>query len=722
MSTTTQPQSLSDSPLLNLAKDSVISELAKQTSESIQWDLKEGLAVAKTLSSMGLAETVICSSLLTPLVQNNLITPEQVRKKYKRETYELVNDLIKLDNYSQFNDIDDEKGLSPRQAEGLRKLLLAIVDDIRLVLVRLAQQIHRLIEAKDKPDAIKHRLAQETQEVFAPIANRLGIWQLKWELEDLSFRYLHPERYKEIAKYLASKRSERETYIEDFKLRLLELLATENIVVDVQGRPKHIFSIWKKMQRKSLSIDSLFDIRAVRIITESVADCYSALGLVHSTWKYVPSEFDDYVANPKSNNYQSIHTAVFGPENKVVEIQIRTQEMHDSSELGVAAHWRYKEGKKQETGLDEKINWLRQVLENQNDDKLSSQQSQSDDGDLIQRFQESIFEDRVYAVSPRGDVVDLPAGGTPLDFAYHIHTDVGHRCRGALVNGNIVPLTYSIQNGDRVEILTSKTGKPSRDWLIEGLGYIASSRSREKIRSWFRQQDQEENLRVGKQLLERELSRLSYKLSEPDKLAQQSGFPNYTALCISLGAGAISLGDITSVIIKGEEEQEEPSNEVTLQRQDRRSKSSGQVAVSGVDDLLMAYAQCCKPVPPEKIVGYITQGKGITVHRVQCSNLKDLMDKRPERVFPVNWHDEAETDSFVIDIAILAYDRKHLIRDITALLSEEKIPILEMSCKVDKKEMSANVKLQIEIPNLEQMGRLLNKLDALPTIYSVERT
>ena len=693
------------------------SQIEIETDEKNRSLLHEGLAVADILHALEMPETIRCSAILSSLVHIQAISPEQIQKQFSREVRELVNDLGKLDSFSHFDDINEQEGLSPKQAEGLRKLLLAIVDDIRLVLVRLAQQLHRLRESKNATESERRRLAQETSEVFAPLANRLGIWQLKWELEDLAFRYLEPQQYKDIAKWLSSKRSERETYIENFKQTLRDMMLSENIQADIQGRPKHIYSIWKKMQRKSSTIESLFDIRAVRIITQDITGCYTALGIVHNKWKYVPSEFDDYVANPKANNYQSIHTAVFGPDNKVVEIQIRSQEMHDNSELGVAAHWRYKEGA-QQSGLDEKINWLRHVLESKHENE--SQGTRKDE-DFIHRFRETLFEDRVYAVSPRGDVVDMSAGSTPLDFAYHIHTEVGHRCRGALVNGKIVPLTYKIQNGDRIEILTSKESKPSRDWLIDRMGYIASSRSREKIRSWFRLQDQDQNLKAGKQLLERELTRLGVENKEPDTLANKHGFPSYHALCISLGAGALTIGDVTSSFIKDLENDEESGNDFILRRRTKHHRSSGQIAISGVDDLLTNSAQCCKPVPPEAIVGYITQGKGITIHRANCKNLQNLIDKRPERVFDVSWNDTDDKNNFIIDVAIEAYDRKNLIRDITGLLSEEKITILEMSSKVDKKQMTASVTLQIEVENFEAMSRIMNKLESLPTIYSVTR-
>jgi len=694
------------------------SQIEIETDEKNRAHLQEGLAVAEILHSLEMPDAIRTSAILSSLVHIQAISSEQIQKKFSREIKNLVNDLSRLDSFSHFDDLNEQEGLSPKQAEGLRKLLLAIVDDIRLVLVRLAQQLHRLRESKNASNSERRRLAQETSEVFAPLANRLGIWQLKWELEDLSFRYLEPQQYKEIAKWLSAKRSQRETYIENFKQTLREMMQAENINADIQGRPKHIYSIWKKMQRKSSNIESLFDIRAVRIITKDITGCYTALGIVHNKWKYVPSEFDDYVANPKANNYQSIHTAVLGPEQKVVEIQIRSQEMHDNSELGVAAHWRYKEGKTQQSGLDEKINWLRHVLDSKQDTESKSSQK---DEDFIHRFRETLFEDRVYAVSPRGDVVDMGAGSTPLDFAYHIHTEVGHRCRGALVNGKIVPLTYKIQNGDRIEILTSKESKPSRDWLIDGMGYIASSRSKEKIRAWFRLQDQEQNLKTGKQLLEKELSRLGINTPEPDALANKHGFPNYHALCISLGAGALTIGDITSSFIKQLEGDDESENDFILRRRTKPHKKSSNIAISGVDDLLTNTAQCCKPVPPEDIVGYITQGKGITIHRANCKNLQNLIDKRPERVFDVSWNDNESKNNFIIDVAIEAYDRKNLIRDITGLLSEEKITILEMSSKVDKKQMTASITLQIEVENFEAMSRIMNKLESLPTIYSVTR-
>jgi GTP pyrophosphokinase len=595
-----------------------------------------------------------------------------------------------------------------QQSEALRKMLLAVVSDTRLVVIRIAEQLYRLRAAKSAPESTQKALAMETREIYAALANRLGIWQLKWELEDLSFRYQEPATYKNIARALKEKRAEREQFIDQVKARLQAELVAHDIHAEVSGRPKHIFSIWRKMQRKGSGLEYIFDVRALRVLVEDVSECYAALGVVHNLWSYLPGEFDDYIANPKGNNYQSLHTAVIGPEGRTLEVQIRTHEMHRHAELGVAAHWRYKEGGVSQASFEQKIRLLRKLLE-----------PSSDDGDLLDRIRDDVFEDRVYAISPKGDIVDLPANATPLDFAYYVHTQVGHRCRGAKVNGRIVPLTYRIRNGETVEIITGSQAQPSRDWLSPQLGYLASARSRSKVRSWFRQRDKEQNKRQGREVLERELARLNIRNVTHAQIAQQLRTNDVDALCIALGAG-----DITSAAIASAVQQlrkEDTPHEVRKRRTTiRRGEASEQIAISGVGDLLCNFARCCRPVPPENVVGYITQGRGVSIHRQDCGNFLSLHMKHPERVIEVQWGDAADA-IYPANLLLYAYDRQGLLRDISAVLADENVAVDSVQTKSDKKRMQAVMELSIAVPGLPTLSRVISRLEQLPNVTSVQR-
>ena len=487
---------------------------------------QQGEQICSILEPLGLPEQLVAAVRVYPLRRDGCIGVKDLQKLKIDGLPDLVQGLVQLGSFSLPADWQPGEALAVQQSEALRKMLLAVVSDARLVLVRIAEQLYRLRLAKSATSGEQRSIAVETQEIYAPLANRLGVWQFKWELEDLAFRYLEPETYKTIAKTLNEKRDERESFIDDLKRRLADELANNDVVAEISGRPKHIFSIWRKMQRKDSGLEHIFDIRAVRVLVHDVSECYAALGIVHNLWSYLPGEFDDYIANPKDNNYQSLHTAVIGPGGQTVEVQIRTYDMHHHAELGVAAHWRYKEGGTTRASFDQKIQFLRQLLE-----------PTDRDGDLLDQIRGDIFEDRVYAVSPKGDVVEMPANSTPLDFAYHVHTQVGHRCRGAKVNGRIVPLTYKVENGDKIEIITGKTAQPSRDWLSPQLGYLAATRSRTKVRSWFRQRDKDQNKRHGREVLERELGRLNVRDVATNEIAKQLKFGNADAMYIALGAG-----------------------------------------------------------------------------------------------------------------------------------------------------------------------------------------
>jgi GTP pyrophosphokinase len=558
--------------------------------------------------------------------------------------------------------------LEPAQAEALRKMLLSVVSDPRLVIARLARQLVDLTAAKDGPPATRERLALETREVFAPLANRLGLWQLKWELEDLAFRYLQPDDYRRIAAALAEKRVDRERYITELCRTLEGMARAAGIDAEIHGRPKHIYSIHRKMERKQLTFEQVFDLRAVRIVTATVPDCYAMLGLVHGRFPYIPGEFDDYIATPKDNFYRSIHTAVFGPESKPVEVQIRTREMHDQAELGLAAHWKYKEGRNREAraldvSYDRKIEWVRRLLGIERHDEQGQR-------DFLDEVRAELFEDRVYALTPKGEVVDLPPGATPLDFAYHVHTDLGHRTRGARVNGRIVPLTRALSNGEIVEILTHKVPQPSRDWLSETQGFLVSPRSRAKVRAWFR------------------------------KLDEDAGQAPAAATPAAPEAQAAAA--------------------VPRRRPGTRKPTRSPVVLGGVEDLPISFARCCAPVKPEPIAGYATLARGVTVHRADCPGLQRMGTARPDRLIPAQWADVSQTQAVTLNI--VAIDRQGLVRDIGELLASEKISIEMMHTTTDRTQSTATIDVRLGVDDVHHLTRLLQRIRKVGSVLSVRRS
>jgi GTP pyrophosphokinase len=550
--------------------------------------------------------------------------------------------------------------LEPAQAEALRKMLLSVVSDPRLVLARLARQLVDLAAAKDGHAATRDRLALETREVFAPLANRLGLWQLKWELEDLSFRFLQPEDYRRIASALAEKRADRERYISGLCRTLEDMLRGAGIDAEVYGRPKHIYSIHRKMERKQLTFEQVFDLRAVRIVAPRIEDCYAALGLVHGRYTYIPGEFDDYIATPKDNFYRSIHTAVLGPEAKPVEVQIRTREMHDQAELGLAAHWRYKEARAQDVSYDRKIEWVRKLLD-------ADRKTADGDRDFLDEVRAELFEDRVYALTPKGEVVDLPPGATPLDFAYHVHTDLGHRCRGARVNGRIVPLTRALANGEIVEIITHKHPQPSRDWLAETQGFLASPRSRSKVRAWFRKLDED--------------------------------------------AGRLAVAEIPAPA---------PPPAPPRRKNATRKSARSPVVLGGVEDLPASLARCCAPVKPEPIAGYATVGRGVTVHRADCPGLARMSASRPDRLIAAAWADALVPQAVTLNI--VAIDRQGLVRDIGDLLASEKISIEMMHTTTDRMQSTATIDVRLGVDDAQHLTRLLQRIRKVGSVLSVRRS
>ena len=670
-----------------------------------------GRAIVEIVAGLTDDEDILTGAMLFALLDAGATIPDSAAAAAGPAATRIANELLRLGALNLSAPSGQTASLSGNQAEAVRKMLLAIVTDPRLVLIKLAAQLHVLRESKDAPAQERGRIAFETRELYAPLANRLGVWQLKWELEDLSFRYLEPENYKRVAGWLAARRVDRERYIEEVIAQIRAELAKVEIAADVAGRPKHIYSIWKKMQRKGLSFEQLYDVRAVRVLVDTIADCYAALGVVHSLWPYIPGEFDDYIATPKDNLYRSLHTAVIGPGKLPLEVQIRTREMHEHAELGVAAHWKYKEGGRVNPAYEQKIVWLRQILEPGDRDAESA-------GDFLERVRSEVFEDRVYALSPRGEVVDLPRGATPLDFAYHVHTDLGHRCRGAKVNGRMVSLNQPLANGDQVEIVTGKQLNPSRDWLVPSLGYLVSPRNRSKVRAWFRKLDEEQNRQQGKQILERELQRLAIHTVTLPELIGEFNMATAEALYQAIGEGEITSAQITGALQRRAKPQELPSP--IVRKPTVSQKQTGGVVIDGVGDLLSNFARCCGPVPPESIGGYITLGRGVSIHRSDCANFRRLETAHPERVIAVEWGGAADR-AFAVDVSVRAFDRRGLLRDVSAVLADSRINIHAMTTVTDDRDGVADMSLRITVRDLEELSRVLARIQGLPNVLSARR-
>jgi GTP pyrophosphokinase len=603
-----------------------------------------------------------------------------------------------------------------RSAEGLRRLLLALVRDVRVVLIALAWQLVLLRQAR-KVDERARRLAHEAMLIHAPLANRLGVWQLKWELEDLAFRYSDPEAYQKVASLVAERRTDRERFIRRFIARLQHALGESGIRGEVLGRPKHIYSIWRKMQRKGLDFHELFDVRAVRVLVGDVASCYSALGLVHTLWQPIPGEFDDYITTPKGNNYQSLHTAVVGPEGKAVEVQIRTREMHAHAELGVAAHWRYKEGGPSDPAFDKKIAVMRQLMEGGDEDM--------DDESLLESFQAATSEDRVYVLTPKGQVVDLVRGSTVLDFAYHIHTEVGHRCRGAKINGRIVPLTQRVETGQRVEILTGKHPRPSRDWLNPRLGYIRGARGRAKVRQWFRRESYDENLQQGRELVEAELRRLGLSGADLEGVTGRFSLGRIEDLFVAVGCGDLTVGQVVHAVERLSSDHEEPGPEELVMRTPRRARGAERpegddIRIHGVGNLMTNIARCCQPVPGDPVVGYVTRGRGVSIHREDCSNVLRWLSEDNPRLLQVRWG-RAPAAAYTVELQIRAFDRRELIRDISAVLAAAEVNVTDISSTLDEDSDEVSIRLHARVRNYEQLSELLNRLGSVRNVLEARR-
>ncbi len=660
------------------------------------------LDVASTLINLQVDQVTIIATLLSDIRLNESFSIEYIEEEFSPVIAMLVKNMRWLHNFKA----PHENGVTiPEQAEKLRRMLLAMVDDVRAVLIRLAWNVQQLRLISDSPDDIKRAFGEETMAIYSPLANRLGISQLKWEMEDRAFRYLEPDCYKRIAKLLAAKRLERESYVERFTETLRDLLAADNIKATVYGRPKHIYSIWKKMKRKKLEFDQLYDLRAVRIIVETNKDCYTVVSNVHAKWKYIPEEFDDYINNRKPNGYQSLHTVVIGPENKAVEIQIRTEDMHLFAELGVAAHWRYKEGGAQDAEMERVISSLRRFLD-----------SDESDSELLEDFQAGIFSDRVFALTPKGDIFDLSKGSTPIDFAYAVHTHVGHLCKGAKVNGSIVPLNYKLKNGDRVEIITGKVEQPKRKWLNPILEYVGSAGTRTKIRHWFRQQDHEKNLYDGMSILDQEKRRLGLKKIDMDALVERFNVQNKKEFLIALGRGDINIAQLTDTFDLPDK------NEVKFRKVKVREQSNHQgIQIQGVGNLLVEISNCCQPVPGDDIIGYITIGRGIKIHRADCTNVlkKNLTEEQRLRLTEASWG--AETTAYTVGIQVTGFNQPGFLRDIAEILAKLQINVSNISSSRGATDLISILHIEVQIENLKKLSNALEKIEELPNVMDAKR-
>ncbi len=599
-----------------------------------------------------------------------------------------------------------DKRIDPHaQLEALRQMVLAMVEDIRVVLVKLAERTHALRCAASQDAATREALGQQARELFAPLANRLGVWQIKWEMEDWAFRYLEPDTYKAIAAQLDEKRADREAYIQGITERLQAEIALHGIEAEVSGRPKHIASIVNKMRRKRLSFEQLYDIRAVRVLVKHEIDCYTVLGLVHNLWQPIPGEFDDYISQPKSNDYRSLHTAVIGPEDSALEVQIRTFDMHRHAELGVAAHWRYKEGGRQDAQYEEKIAWLRRILEWKDD--------VADSSEFTEQFKTELFHDQVYVLTPQGRVVALDRGATPVDFAYALHTDLGHRCRGAKVDGAMVPLNTVLDNGQRVEVIAAKEGTPSRDWLNPALGYLATHRARAKVRAWFRQRDVGEQVGLGRTMLEKELKRLGVVDASQEKLAQRLNFGKVDEFLAALGRGDVGQRDLINAL----QESGKAVPALTPTSKPRvRAKTGNPVAIPGLGDVPLTLARCCKPQPPDPIVAYTTVGRGVTVHCADCAALKRA---NLARRMPAEWVADAGA-AFEVEILLKAFDRQGLLRDVSDVIAKDKLDVLRVN--TESRGEYAHMQLTVRVKELQQLSRLLARLQHVQNVIEVERS
>lgn len=665
-----------------------------------------GLEMAEILVDLKVDENALLAAIVYRQVRQGRIELKAVKAAFGDEVAQLVDGVLRMALISQFSADPTQLvlGQSEEQAQNIRKMLVSMLDDVRIALIKLAERTVAIRKVKDKP-AKRARVAREIFNVYVPLAHRLGLGQLKWELEDLSFRYLHPKTYQQIAALLAEKRVDRERYIKDVANDLREAVAKTGIEAEVNGRVKHIFSIWRKMRAKGISFSQVYDIRAVRILVDKPHECYAVLGIVHMLWHTVPNEFDDYIGNPKENGYRSLHTAVIGPEGKVLEVQIRTREMHEEAEFGVCAHWVYKgaeQGGKPDTSYEEKIAWLREVL-----DWHAELQGRSDSKDLS-----AVSQERIYLFTPEGHIVDLPRGATPLDFAYHVHTEVGHRCRGARVDGRMVPLNSELQNGQQVDIIKGGKEAPNREWLRDELGYARTARARARVRQWFKRQDHQELTKAGRALVEREFKRLALTSIDYTHIARKLGLESVDALYEAVGTGSVGMPALLQLV------QQLPGQAVTQRQEPQMSD----IQVKGVGNMPVQTSACCHPDSGEAIEGYVTRDQKVSVHRADCARLLALKDSHPANIIEVNWADnEPKSESIYSKIIVQAYDRKGLLSDITALLAREQCNLMAVNTDMDDVRNTVGLRIDLDVRDLAHLSHVLAQLQQLPNVFSVER-
>jgi|AntAceMinimDraft_5_1070358.scaffolds.fasta_scaffold00759_9 GTP pyrophosphokinase len=675
--------------------------------------LVAGLDITIILADLHVDLDCLLAGLLYRAVREGRLGADDVRKQFGDVVGDLIEGVLRMAAISDLP-LQTETpvlGQAHAQKDNIRKMLIALVDDVRVALIKLAERTCAIRSVKEDEER-RRPIGQEVFEVYAPLAHRLGIGQLKWELEDLSFRYTYAESYRKIARLLDGKRLERDRFMAKVTAQITQILQDAGVEFTIVGRAKHIYSIWRKMQRKGIGFSQVYDIRAVRILVPEIKDCYATLGLVHSLWRNIPNEFDDYIANPKENGYRSLHTAVMGPEGKALEVQIRTQKMDDEAELGVCAHWRYK-GSDADSGLastyEEKIAWLRQVLD--------WHEETGDAEGVAEQFSFSVAQDRVYTFTPEGDVVNLTYGATPLDFAYHVHTEIGHRCRGAKVNGSIVPLTYQLQTGERVEILTSSEARPRRDWLQPGLGYLKTSRARAKVQYWFKSRTREDNIDTGRHLLDKEFKRLALTSVDYQRVAKKVQFGVVEDMFAAVGSGELASAAVINAaqsLVEGAPERHLRLNTTIV------NGHHSQVAVRGVGNFRTHIAGCCKPVPGDAIIGYVTKARGVSVHRSDCARLMKLHEGATGRVVEIEWGENSQ-DNYEVDVVIEAYDRQGLLRDITGLFANARINVLTINTQTNKNTNTAIMQLRVEVPDIGSLSKLLERIDRLRNIVSAVR-
>jgi GTP diphosphokinase / guanosine-3',5'-bis(diphosphate) 3'-diphosphatase len=688
-------------PLIERAYEAAVAAHEGQLRSSGEPYITHPVAVAHYLATLQMDPETIAAALLHDVPEDTDITVPELEKRFGREVARLVDGVTKLSKFGSARSMEEQ------QAENIRKMFLAMAEDVRVVIIKLADRLHNMRTLQYLPEDKQRRIARQTMEIYAPLAHRLGMWQIKWELEDLAFKYLEADKYRQLVEMLADRRRVRESFVNKSIGILRKELAKVNIEADISGRPKHLYSIAKKMERKGAEFAEIYDLHAIRVLVDDVKDCYAALGVVHSLWRPIPGQFDDYIAMPKANMYQSLHTAVIGPEAKPLEVQIRTRHMHDVAEAGIAAHWRYKEGSRNDRRYDEKLAWVRQLMD--------WQREVTDPTEFVEGLKLDLFQDQVFVFTPKGDVKDLPRDATPLDFAYRIHTDVGHRTIGAKVNNRLVPLDYKLRNGDIVEIVTTKAAHgPSRDWL----NIVRTSHAKEKIRAWFKRQQRDENIAQGRELLDRELRRLAHETlasidgAKLNEIAQQYRYREVDDFYAAIGYGAVSPSSVVSKL------EIHDDAAITLPEEaPPAAPSTTGVKVKGVGDLLVRFAKCCSPIPGDEITGYVTRGKGVTVHRSTCPSV--LSERDIERLIDVEW-ETASQQTYPITVRIDALDRPGLLNEITNVVAEHKVNIVAASVAVNS-DATATITATFTVTSLQQLAKILTRIERLRDITSVTR-